>query len=136
MMAAGVGMHVDGDDVAVSLALEMEGDKAGDRAARRGVGWPLLRTWLAAAAAFGPTSTGSPLAPACMPRLQRLGVSLGGIHSAACLRGVPLGNNGEGPALLDEAGKFGTAVGDAGIKAETIQFETATRSRASHSRAG
>ena len=29
-MAAGIGMHVDGDDVAVSLALVMEGNKAGD----------------------------------------------------------------------------------------------------------
>ena len=36
---------------------------------------------------------------------------------------IPLGNDGVGTALLDKAGKFGTAIGDAGIKAETIQLE-------------
>ena len=77
---------------------------------RRG-GWTLA--WLRAGTSAGGASSAS----------GSDGSAVSGADAAFGFGGGPLGNHGIGAALLDEAGEFGTAIGDAGIKAETIQLE-------------
>ena len=103
-LAAGLGMHVQGDDVAVLLLLQVIGEESGDVSANLGVGLAL--------SGF-------------------VALGLGGDFQGKVIRGGDLerglgrklGDDGEAAALLDEAGELRTAVGDAGLKAQAVELE-------------
>ena len=97
-------MHVQGDDVAVLLLLQVIGEESGDVSADLGVGLAL--------SGF-------------------VALGLGGGFQGKVIRGGDLerglgrklGDDGEAAALLDEAGELRPAVGDAGLKAQAVELE-------------